>query len=183
DKLGWRRALGMLIAFAGVVIIAGEPRLDGQYVYLGMVISAACLWAVANLVIKMQRPMDGMTLLAWMSVFASPCLLALSFVFEDNQWEALSNIGFDGISAVVYQSLFVVVIGYGVWYHLLRQYSLNVMMPFTLLLPPIGVLSGVVVLGERLSITFLIGAAVTVVGVAIILIRRPTTASPEIKGT
>jgi O-acetylserine/cysteine efflux transporter len=57
------------------------------------------------------------------------------------------------------------------------------MMPFTLLLPPIGVLSGVVVLGERLSITFLIGAAVTVVGVAIILIRRPTTASPEIKGT
>jgi O-acetylserine/cysteine efflux transporter len=183
DKLGWRRALGMLIAFAGVVIIAGEPRLDGQYVYLGMVISAACLWAVANLVIKMQRPMDGMTLLAWMSVFASPCLLALSFVFEDNQWEALSNIGFDGIYAVVYQSLFVVVIGYGVWYHLLRQYSLNVMMPFTLLLPPIGVLSGVVVLGERLSITFLIGAAVTVVGVAIILIRRPTTASPEIKGT
>ncbi len=74
-------------------------------------------------------------------------------------------------------------IGYGVWYHLLRQYSLNVMMPFTLLLPPIGVLSGVVVLGEQLTVTFLVGAAVTIVGVAIILIRRPATASAEIKGT
>ena len=183
DKLGWRRAVGMVIAFIGVVIVAGEPRLDGKYVYLGMVIFAACLWAVANMVIKMQRPMDGMTLLAWMSVFAAPSLMALSFVFEDNQWSTITAIGFDGISAILYQSVFVVVIGYGLWYHLLRQYSLNIMMPFTLLLPPIGVLSGVVVLGEQLTVTFLVGAAVTIVGVAIILIRRPATASAEIKGT
>ncbi len=99
DKLGWRRAVGMVIAFVGVVIVAGEPRLEGQYVYLGMVISAACLWAVANMVIKMQRPLDGMTLLAWMSVFAAPSLLALSFVFEDDQWSTVAAISFDGISA------------------------------------------------------------------------------------
>ena len=183
DKLGWRRALGMAIAFAGVVIIAGEPRLDGQYTYLFMVIVAACLWAVCNLVVKLQEPLDGMVLLAWISVFAAPVLLGLSFVFEEGQWEMLTSVGFDGISAVVYQSIFVVVLGYGIWYRLLRIYPLNIMMPFTLLLPPVGVASGVLVLGEQLTVTFLIGAAVTIVGVGIILIRRPTTAQPEIKGT
>lgn len=183
DKLGWRRALGMVIAFAGVVIIAGEPRLGGQYGYLFLVISAACLWAVANLIIKLQRPLDGMTVLAWMSVFSAPALLLLSLIFEEGQVQAIRNISFDGISALIYQSLLVVVIGYGIWYHLLRLYPLNIMMPFTLLLPPVGVLSGVLVLGERITLTFVFGAAVTIVGVAIILIRRPTTAQPEIKGT
>src|SRR3546814_9270170 len=28
DKLGWRRGFGMLIAFFGVAVIAGEPRLE-----------------------------------------------------------------------------------------------------------------------------------------------------------
>jgi O-acetylserine/cysteine efflux transporter len=183
DKLGWRRALGMAIAFAGVVIIAGEPRLDGQYGYLFMVISAACLWAVANLIMKLQKPMDGMTILAWISVFAAPALFLLSLVFEQGQMQAIREISWNGISALFYQSVLVVVIGYGIWYRLLQLYPLNIMMPFTLLLPPVGVLSGVLVLGERLTLTFLIGAAVTIVGVAIILIRRPTTAQPEIKGT
>src|SRR3546814_3213789 len=34
DKLGWRRALGMAIVFIGVAVIAGEPRLAGQYLAL-----------------------------------------------------------------------------------------------------------------------------------------------------
>ncbi|HYD65794.1 DMT family transporter, partial [Azospirillum sp.] len=29
DKLGWKRAFGMVVAFAGVLLIAGEPRLAG----------------------------------------------------------------------------------------------------------------------------------------------------------
>src|SRR3546814_2272947 len=41
DKLGWRRALGMAIAFIGVAVIAGEPRLAGQYLALGFVIIAS----------------------------------------------------------------------------------------------------------------------------------------------
>ncbi|HEY7690600.1 MAG TPA: EamA family transporter, partial [Dongiaceae bacterium] len=42
DKLGWRRLTGMAIAFAGVVLIAGEPRLVGNLVPLLLVVAAAC---------------------------------------------------------------------------------------------------------------------------------------------
>jgi O-acetylserine/cysteine efflux transporter len=179
DKLGWRRGAGMAIAFVGVAIIAGEPRLQGQYLSLGMVILAACIWAVANLEIKRRPPLNGMTLLAWMSAFAAPMLFVCSLILEDGQFTHLSQIGWRGISSIVYQAVFVVVIGYGIWYRLLRQYDLNVAMPITLLVPPVGVLSGVVVLGERLTLTFIVGAVVTIVGVAIILFRRPGTAAPE----
>src|SRR3546814_13938595 len=48
DKLGWRRPLGMAIAFIGVAVIAGEPRLAGQYLALGFVIIASFIWSIAS---------------------------------------------------------------------------------------------------------------------------------------
>ena len=45
DKLGWRRALGMVIAFAGLALIAGEPRLQGQYLAFALVLASTCMWA------------------------------------------------------------------------------------------------------------------------------------------
>lgn len=181
DKLGWRRGLGMTIAFVGVAVIAGEPRVESQYLYLSMVILAACIWAVANLVIKIRPPIDGLTLLAWMSAFSAPILFLCSLVLETGQMEDLATIGWEGIISVVYQAVFVVVIGYGIWYRLLPLYDMNITMPITLLIPPVGVLSGVIVLGESLTFTFIIGAAITIVGVTIILLRRPMTAAPEIE--
>src|SRR3546814_11532464 len=65
DKLGWRRALGMAIAFIGVAVIAGEPRLAGQYLALGFVIIASFFWAIVNLQIKLLRPIYGMSLNTW----------------------------------------------------------------------------------------------------------------------
>ena len=52
ETLGWRRMLGMAIAFAGVVIIAGEPRFDGNLWPLLTVIGAACIWSFCNVQIK-----------------------------------------------------------------------------------------------------------------------------------
>ena len=65
DAIGWRRALGLAIAFVGVALIAAEPRLDGHYLALTMVISAACIWSVANIQIKLMGDVDGLTLIAW----------------------------------------------------------------------------------------------------------------------
>jgi O-acetylserine/cysteine efflux transporter len=60
DAIGWRRALGLAIAFLGVALIAGEPRLDGHYLSLAMVIAAACIWSVANIQIKLMGDVDGL---------------------------------------------------------------------------------------------------------------------------
>jgi O-acetylserine/cysteine efflux transporter len=177
DKLGWRRATGMAIAFIGVALIAGEPRLNGQYLALFMVISAACIWSVANVQIKFLTEVDGFSLNAWIAVFATPMLFAASFALEEGQIEAISQLSWMGAFAVVYQSLLVVVFGYGCWYWLLRRYSVNQAMPFTLLVPVIGVVSGVVFLGDTMTPYLIAGGALTVIGVAVIVLRRPRVAS------
>ena len=47
---------------------------------------------------------------------------------------------------IAYQALLVTMFGYGVWYSCMRRYRVNQVMPFTLLVPVFGVLSGVVLL-------------------------------------
>jgi O-acetylserine/cysteine efflux transporter len=179
DKLGWRRALGMAIAFIGVAIVAGEPRLTGSYVPLALVIVAACIWSVANVQIKKIGEVDGMMLNAWVGVFAAPQLALASLVLEEGQWAALAAADWRAAMAVVYQAVLVVIVGYGGWYWMLHRYAVNQVMPFTLLVPGIGVLSGVLVLGETLTLPLIVGGLLTVIGVGVITIIRPKLVAAE----
>lgn len=178
DKLGWRRALGMTIAFLGVAVIAGEPRLNGQYLALSFVLIACFIWSIANVMIKRLEDIDGITLNAWIAVFATPMLFAASWAMEDGQIEAVREADFWAYFAVVYQAVAVVVIGYGCWYWLLRRYQMNQVMSSTLLVPFFGVLSGVIFLGETLTVNLIAGGLMTIAGVGIIILRRPKTTAP-----
>ena len=179
DMLGWRRFAGMTVAFAGILVIAGEPRLNGQYLALGMVVAAACIWSVANVQIKLLKSVSGTQLNAWLAVFSTPQLLLASFFLEDGQWEALAAADWRLAAVVLYQSVCVVVLGYGAWYWLLGRYQLNQAMPFMLLVPLAGVLSGVFILGESLTLPLTLGGLLTVAGVAVIILRRPRVAEPS----
>ena len=179
DTLGWRRALGMAIAFAGVALIAGMPRPQGEFIALLAVITAALIWAVSNVQVKRLEALDGWTISAWMSLFTVPQLLIASFILEQGQWQAIAESGWDGWLAVAYNGLAVMVIGYGLWYRMLKRYTVNLIMAFSLLIPVWGVMSGVLFLNEVLSWQIVVGGLLTIAGVGIILLRRPKTADPK----
>jgi O-acetylserine/cysteine efflux transporter len=162
DAIGWRRALGMAISFIGVALIAGEPRLDGHYLALAMVIAAACIWSVANIQIKLMGDIDGLTLIAWIGVFATPQMALGSWLLEDGQAAALAAADWRAWASVAYQAVFVVGIGYGAWYWLLKRYAVNQVMPFMLLMPVFGVTSGVAFLDEPVTLALIAGAALTI---------------------
>jgi len=181
DRLGWRRALGMAIAFGGVALIAGEPRLEGSYLALTLVVLAACIWSVANIQIKLLGEIDGMVLNAWVAIFATPQLLAASFLLEQGQWAAVTGADWRAWASVLYQSVLVFGLGYGIWYRLLRLYRVNQTMPFLLLVPVFGVAASVALLGENLTATLVTGGLLTVAGVGIIVLRRPRVAGGEVE--
>lgn len=179
DKLGWRRTLGMALAFAGVVVMAGEPRVSGSLWPLFLVISASFMWAVSNVQIKLLGPVDGFSLNAYLGLFAAPQLFIASALIEDGQIQALINADWVGWSAILYMAILVTIVSYLMWYRVLRRYSVNQAMPFTLLVPIIGVLSAALVLDEPLTWRVLLGGAATIAGVAVIVLRRPRLAEPE----
>jgi O-acetylserine/cysteine efflux transporter len=183
DRLGWRSIVGMALAFAGVLLIAGEPRLAGQEIAVVLVVFAAFMFAIANVQMKALGDVDGNTLNAWIAVFATPQLLVISLLVESGQVEAVRQVTWEAVAALFYQVVVMVIISYALWYRLLRKYSVGQVMPLTLLLPIVGVLSGVILLGEPMTWQKIVGGLLTVMGVGVIVVRRARIAEPRTGST
>lgn len=168
ERLGWRRAGGITLAFGGIALIAGEPRLAGQLLPLLMIIAATFAWAVGMVQVKLIKGLDPLRLNAWMAVFATPQMLLATLLIEDGHWQAITNANWIGYGAVLYNGLLAFVVGYGIWYRLLHRYGVNQTLPFTLLVPVVGVTAAVLVLGESLTLATVAGAVLTIAGVALI---------------
>jgi O-acetylserine/cysteine efflux transporter len=181
DRLGWRRLGGMALAFLGIVVIAGEPRMTANLAPLGLIITASFLWAVGNVQLRDLRAVGPMALNAWLALFAAPQMLVASAIFEDGQWEALAGAGWKGWGAIVYMIVFVTIIGYGFWYRMAQRYPVNLTMAHTLQVPVWGVLASVGLLGERLTWAMVAGSLLTLAGVAVIVLWRaaPVAQQPE----
>jgi O-acetylserine/cysteine efflux transporter len=172
ERLGWRRLAGMGVALLGVAILAGEPRTTSQLGSLAVLILAIAVWAGANLQIKRLAQVDGLTLNAYVALFAAPMLAAASWAFEHGQIEAVVAADAQGWFSVFYQAVLVTIVGYGIWYRHLGRYAINQVMPFTLLVPVIGAISGWTILGEPVAGRQIVGGLVTVLGVAAIVAAR-----------
>ena len=183
ETLHWRRIAGIAIAFAGVACLADEQHFGGQLGSLALVILAACVWATSSVQIKLLgEDIEILNLNGWVALLAAPQTLLASALLETGQRQAVTGADFQAWSVIAYQAIFVSVIGYSIWYRMMRQFPINQVMPFTLLVPVFGVLSGVIMLGERLTPLMLIGGALTLFGVGVVVLRRPRVIAPGTKG-
>ena len=183
DRLGWRRLLGMAFAFAGVALVAGAPRSNPAIGPLLLIIGAACFWSIASMIMKeIGDELDVLSLNGWVAVIAAPLLLGVSAIFEHGHVGAILASDWRAWLSLLFQACLVTVFGYSVWYRMMRRFSLNQVMPFTLLVPVFGVLSGVIFLGDQVTHLMLLGAALTIVGIGIIVLRRPRIAAQATKG-
>lgn len=167
ERLGWKRALGMLLAFSGVVLLAGEPSRPAPWAIALILVSAAG-FALSTVVIKRLGPLPPLTMVGWMSLIGVPQLFLLSAIFEHDQWETIADAGWKGWGAVVYTALAASILAHSLWYVLVRRLEMNVIVPFSLLAPTIGVFSGVLLLGEPFGWHKAVGGSLTLIGVAVI---------------
>lgn len=180
ERTGPAQVLGMVIAFVGVYVLKGEPASVPSLGPLALVITGAFSWALGNIIIKRIGPINGFTLNAWVALLVAPQFLLGSAIFETGQIEALRVADWRVWSALAYMAVAASIIAYGLWYYLLAKYDVNKVVPLTLLAPVIAVVLAVVVLGEPLTKTILIGGLITLAGVAIIQFTGPRPpVSPE----
>ena len=180
DRMNSRQVAGMLIAFGGVWILAGEPRTATSLPHLLMVVMAAFFWALGNVVIRRIGPIKPLLLNAWVSILAAPQLALLSVTLEVGQLDAVRAADWRGWGAVAYMTLGSSIGAYGLWYYLLGRHPMSRIVPLTLLAPVLGVCFSILLLGEPLTLRLVIGGAVTIGGVGLIqLAANPVADSPE----
>ena len=177
ERLGLRRVSGLIVAFLGVVLIAGEPRIQGNLYPVFLVVGGAFTWAVGQVMVRALGVVGGFTLIAWVAVFAAPQLFVASFLIEEGQLAAIKGADWSVWGTIIYLGLIMTAVGYSIWYRLLGLYEVNLVAPYLLLLPFVVVLGGVFWLGETLTALLLVGGGLIIAGVAVITVEpKPKTA-------
>lgn len=144
------QVLGALISFCGIGIVSMHFDKNISLTGFLCILAAAASWGLGNLVTKKAHNISMIALVVWGSFVASIPMTISALFFEGfdslvSSYNHLTWLGTSSLLYVVYASTWV---GYGLWNWLLSLYPVGVIVPFTLLVPVVGILSSVLILGE-----------------------------------
>lgn len=180
ETVGWRRGLGIMLAFAGALLIAIDPQTFRLTFGLVYVVLAALIASSAGILMKRMPSISALQMQAWIGLFSFAPLFAVSGLIEGDQngWASFFEGGWLVWAATAFAVLGVSVFGHGGFYTLIKKYDISLLSPLTLMTPIWGVVLSVVLLGEVLTLQLVVGAAISLGGVFVILIR-PNRVMPE----
>ena len=175
EKPPFKNIIGLIIAFVGIVILSGNPNLEGKLLGVVFILSGAFLWSFAQVLAKnVSEKIGGLALTAWLGIFAGPQAILASFLIEGNTFTYIFNATFEAWIIVIYLGLIMNCVGYSCWYSVLSRHSVNNVMPVLLLFPLTGLLTAIFILKESPNAYAYIGGGIIIIGVAIILINKKT---------
>jgi O-acetylserine/cysteine efflux transporter len=177
EKLTWRHGVGLAIAFAGVALIAGAPRLEANRHGLLFLLTAAVAWGLSTIQLKKIGPISPMTLNAWLGLFMAFELFALSFVAEGPPAPLILSASWRVWVGVAYTGLFSTIAAFGLWAWLVARHTVSQTMPFMLTIPLFAVCGGVLINGDQITPDIVGGGLMTVIGVAFIVLKRAQPAA------
>ncbi|WP_281301284.1 MULTISPECIES: DMT family transporter [unclassified Iodidimonas] len=171
ERIGIWRISGIALSFAGVVVLGFEPGGTTTLTSIGLVLFSAFSYAVVAILMRRIKGAHPMTVQAWTALAAIPGSLFLSSLFEFGQAEALGTAPWQAYAAIAYSALGASILGHGGMNYLYQKYPVTLVSPFLLMAPVFAVLTAVLFLDEHLSISDLLGGAMTLLGVLIISLR------------
>ncbi|WP_121210900.1 DMT family transporter [Maricaulis maris] len=171
ETVGLPRIAGMMLAFAGVMLVIANPAALDMSIGMLLGVGSAFVAAMGMILVK-RLPMDSIRMQAWIGLLSWPPLLLLSLTFEQNQIASVLDGGWAFGLALLVTVVLVNIFGHGVFYNLLQRYDATLIAPITLLAPLVGVVSGILLTGDPTGWRLFVGGALTLAGVGIIALRQ-----------
>ncbi|MFI0405467.1 EamA family transporter [Actinomadura sp. 3N508] len=182
ERLGVRQVAGMAVAFGGVALLGVVQAEGGSPVGAFLVcLVAAASWGLANIAMrKMSQvatgPVEPLGFMVWVSLVPPLPLFALSLIFEGPGAvpDAARELSLAGLGSMAYIAYISTLFGFGVWGWLMRRYEASTVAMYSLLVPPFGLVSAGLLLGEHVDAVRLVAAALIIAGVAAGSVRPRT---------
>ena len=168
ERLRPVHGVGLVVAFAGVVLTLADAGPGGSLTGDLLVLGAAVAWGLTTVVIKASphlARLDAARVLTYQTVGALPFLVVAAGlagelgvpVASGRAWWALS-----------YQCVIVAFASYLTWYWLVTQYPAGRLSAFTFLTPLFGVVAGWALLGDPLGWPIAAGLVCVVAGLVLV---------------
>jgi O-acetylserine/cysteine efflux transporter len=168
EELNLRKILGTMIAIVGVAIVIGLPEQRPALLPVTLIILGGFFWAFGQVLARKLSQDSGIVLLKANALMGIPQLILATAIFETGQWHSITSAGSIEWATLAFVGFVGFYLAYIAWFSLLRRCRMDEAAPFVLLMTPIGLLTAVIVLGERMSGAQLLGAAVLLLGLAIV---------------
>jgi len=172
DRLSIVKAAGMMLSFAGILILLSQHLgLPSVHQLAGdlLALAAAMLWALTTVVIKRRlvAAVSPYHTLFYQTFFSIPILFLLSFMYQETPVHYIDGLI---LISVAYQGVLVAFISYLVWFFLVHTYPISRLSAFTFLTPVFATLAGVWLLGETLTPRIIL--SLTLVSIGIYIVNR-----------
>lgn len=169
------QALGAVISFCGIGVVAAHIGGDISTGGLILLIAAAAAWGAGNIVSRVisnrYGAEDMLGLVCWGSLFAVPPLVAVALVLEPDAFvRSFTHLDWVSAGSIAYIVYLSTLFGFAAWSSLLARYPVATVAPFTLLVPVFGFLGSAVLLGEPMEPWKFAAAALVIAGLAINLL-------------
>lgn len=164
---------GLAVATLGLLAIGsahGDSARDMTLAGFLMTVGAAALWATSNLLTRhaaRHGPYEPVPFIVWSSLFPVVPLLLLSAWLEGDMAAQLAAFGWRELAVVGYLAGLSTLVGYGLWTRLLQRYPASTVAPLSLLVPVVGLLSALLLLGERPLALQWLGTAGVLLGMVV----------------
>ena len=172
EQVPLRRAARVAVAFAGVALFSMDPSMAGHGFGIFLLVVDALSMAIGTVMLRKLTGISPFVMQAWMAALGIPLLALTSLVLESGQFAATGLAPIQAWGALLFTVVGGSLIGHTGYYFLLQRYDVSLVTSMLLVAPMIGVLSGVVLLGEPFTLRIAFGALLTLGGVAVVLMRE-----------
>lgn len=181
-----RQVIGVSIGMLGLLLVAVSHSQVAPWLPLVVTLGAALSWAIGNVLARRAKAASGLSLVVWSGLVVPIPSLALAMIVDSPAvvWESLVGLSPVAILSTLYTAIAASLIGYGIWNTLLAKYPTSSVVPFTLLVPVVGILAAWLVQGELPTLMELIGGVIMLGGLAAAVVqnwgrRRTAAAEPR----
>lgn len=166
--------VGALVSFTGIGLVAFHFDHDVSFIGFLFILGAAATWGIGNLITKKIQSNHFIAVIVWGSFIACLPMFLLSLLIEGPSTYVYTyeHITWKGILAMLYIVYVSTWIGYGTWNWLVSKYPVSMIVPFTLLVPMVSIVSSILVLGEPFQLWKLISALLVISGLCINIISN-----------
>jgi drug/metabolite transporter (DMT)-like permease len=175
ERVNGRKLAGLALGIAGMALLLGEGIVDLGRAPVGslLVLGAAFTWALGTVLQKrypVQMPVGPYS--AWIMLLGGVPIFAGALLLDD--WRALREVGLNAWLGTAYNVVVAFAFAHWAWIKIATSVPVSVFSISMLLIPVLGVVSGMLFLGERPS--WAEYAALALVIAALLTVLRPARA-------
>ena len=171
ERLSWRKGVGIVLAIAGMAVLM-DVHAGGDVTAICIGLLSAVFWGLASIFVKLKlSDVNPISVTTWQMVCASLSLLAYTAIVP--QGEVVWNT--ESVLCLIYNGVLASALAFFLWSWILQHIEVSKASVAVLAVPVVGVVGGILCLGEPMTLHIFFGMLMIMAGIYIVVTnKRPS---------